>query len=56
VSVGAAAGFSLVGGSIALAKSSEGYRNFSEKYIPGSSWVYKVVLGPQAEKISLPDK
>ena len=56
MSVGAAAGLSLVGGSIVLAKSSDGYRNFSEKYIPGSSWVYKVVLGPQAEKFNLPDK
>jgi hypothetical protein len=36
-SVGAAAGPYLVEGSVNLTQSSVGYRNYGEKYIPGSS-------------------
>uniref|UniRef100_A0A0P5XHL2 MICOS complex subunit MIC60 n=1 Tax=Daphnia magna TaxID=35525 RepID=A0A0P5XHL2_9CRUS len=40
-----------VGGSVALAKTSDGFRKFSEKNIPGSSFLYNLLLGPPVSHI-----
>lgn len=49
--MGGAITVTFISGSILLAKSSDGFRNFSEKYIPGTSYLYKLILGPKVEKI-----
>jgi hypothetical protein len=39
----------VIGGSVVLAKVSDGYRKMSESYIPGSAFLYNLILGPQQQ-------
>lgn len=54
VTVGGAVALSLTGGSVLAAKTSDGYRNFSEKYIPGTTFLHNIILGPKQIKIEEP--
>lgn len=40
-----------VGGSVILAKTSDGFRKFSENNIPGSSFLYSLLLGPSVSHL-----
>ena len=46
----------VIGGSIGLAKASDGFRKASENYIPGSAFLYNLVLGPQQQPIKVENK
>jgi len=54
--LGGSAALALVGGSVLLAKTSDGFRKFSESNIPGSSFLYNMVLGPVPAKIEVKPK
>ena len=45
---------SVTGGSVLAAKTSDGYRNFSEQYIPGTASLHNLFLGPKQTKIDPP--
>jgi len=54
VTVGGAVLLTATGGSVLAAKTSDGYRNFSEKYIPGTTFLHNLLLGPMQTKIDTP--
>jgi len=54
VTVGGAVVLSVTGGSVLAAKTSDGYRNFSEQYIPGTASLHNLFLGPKQTKIDPP--
>lgn len=56
LTVAAASVLGVVGGSVVLAKVSDGYRKMSESYIPGSAFLYNLILGPQQQPIKIENK
>lgn len=46
VTIGGAAIIATISGSVVLAKTSDGFRKFSEKNIPGTSFLFNLLLGP----------
>ena len=56
VTIGGAVVLTLTGGSIIAAKTSDGYRNLSEKYIPGTTFLHNLLLGPMKTNIDVPLK
>lgn len=51
LSIGGAAVITVVGGSVALAKVNDGFRKVAESYVPGSTELFKAVLGPSVPHI-----
>ena len=59
MTIGGAAILATVGGSVVLAKTSDGFRKFAENNIPGSSFLFNLLLGPslpQLPKFEPPSK
>jgi len=56
LTVAAASALGVVGGSVVLAKVSDGYRKMSESYIPGSAFLYNLILGPQQQPMKIENK
>lgn len=51
LTIGGAALLATVGGSVVLAKTSDGFRKFAEKNIPGTSFLFNLLLGPQPSQL-----
>ncbi|XP_046460534.1 MICOS complex subunit MIC60-like [Daphnia pulex] len=51
LTIGGAAILATVGGSVVLAKTSDGFRKFSEKNIPGTSFLFNLLLGPSVSHL-----
>lgn len=45
VTIAGATVIAAVGGSLVLAKTSEGFRKFAENNVPGSSFLFNLILG-----------
>lgn len=59
LTIGGAAVLATVGGSVVLAKTSDGFRKFAEQNIPGTSFLFSLLLGPplpQLPKLEPPSK
>lgn len=50
LTIGAAALVAAVGGSVVLAKTNDGFRKFAENNVPGTPFLFNLLLGPPASQ------